>query len=288
FMDFEQHFYTLPAAEAIVAAFYGDFGCSSQTSECLRSLPDSVFIHGQPGMLYPVLDGNVLVQPPGPAIAGGQFNRVPVITGTNHDECRFNIVLQYDYLGNPLKDTDYQAAVAANSSLSVDDPLVQFLMYVLYPLSNYPPPPGVQSAPLALGALMTDAGQACPGRNAARFLSQYVPTYMYEFNDENAPLIGGLIPASLPLGAYHSAEIQYLFNQQGIPAFTADQQQLSDAMIAYWTRFAAKGNPNGPDTPVWLPYNAQTDQVQSLVPPTPTVKYNFDADHKCTSFWNTL
>ena len=33
-------------------------------------------------------------------------------------------------------------------------------------------------------------------------------------------------------GAYHTAEIQYLFNIFGTPApFTADQQQLSDTMI---------------------------------------------------------
>jgi len=116
-----------------------------------------------------------------------------------------------------------------------------------------------------------------------------VPTYAYEFNDENAPLNGGVIPASFPLGAYHSAEIQYLMNIVGIPApFTPDQQLLSNAMISYWTRFAAMGDPNSASEPVWSPYSAATDQFQSFVPPAPTVESTFATDHLCTTLWDFL
>ncbi|HXG19690.1 MAG TPA: hypothetical protein VNN62_11540 [Methylomirabilota bacterium] len=59
-------------------------------------------------------------------------------------------------------------------------------------------------------------------------------------------------------------------------------------MIAYWTQFAATGDPNLSGAPAWSPYDASTDQFQSLEPSTPTVESNFDADHKCSSFWNTL
>lgn len=289
FQNYGQSFYTLPAAEALGASFAANLGCDSQTAECLRSISVDQLVHAQPGMLYPVIDGNVLEQSPGMAIASGQFNHVPVITGTNHDEARLELALAHDYQGSPLSDADYPATTAAHLGMPVNDPFVQYLIQSIYPLSNYPPPPGVQSAPLALGALLTDVGQACPGRNAAQLLSQYVTTYMYEFNDKNAPLSGGLVPPNFPLGAYHSAEIQYLFNSQGIPApFTNEQQQLSYAMIDYWTRFAKTGNPNSRMTTYWPPYDANTDRVQSLSPPTPTAKYDFDADHKCSSFWNTF
>jgi para-nitrobenzyl esterase len=289
FQSYDQFFFTLPDAEALGALFAANIGCDGQTTECLRATPDALLVHAQPGILYPVIDGNLLTLPPGPALASGQFNHVPVITGSNHDEARFEIALTYDYLGNPLSDADYPATTARHVGMPVDNPFVQYLTQILYPLSNYPPPPGVQSAPLALGALMTDAGHACPGRNAAQLLSHYVPTYMYEFNDTNAPLNGGLVPASFPLGAYHSAELQYLFKYYGAPEqFTIGQRQLSDTMIDYWTHFAKSGNPNSPGTPEWPPYNANTDQVQSLVPPTPSVKLDFDADHKCSSFWNTF
>jgi para-nitrobenzyl esterase len=288
FADYEQLILDMPTAEALGAGFAAGIGCSSQSAECLRATSDAVLVRAQPGILYPVVDGTVLVQPPDKAFASGQFNRVPVITGSNHDEARFNVALEFDYRGRPLSDADYPAVIAAGFGKPVDDPFVQYLINIMYPLSNYPPPPGVQSAPLALGAMLTDPGLACLGRNAAQLLSQYVPTYMYEFNDQNAPL-GMLPPVSFPLGAYHSAEIQYLFNQQGIPApFTTDQQRLSDTMIAYWTRFAASGNPNLATAPSWPPYNAQTDLVQSMAPPTPSVKSDFDADHKCSSFWNTF
>jgi para-nitrobenzyl esterase len=278
----------LTTAEVGGAAFATRIGCSDQTARCLRAISATALVNAQPTIVYPVVDGTVLTQPPGAAFASGQFNHVPVMSGSNHDEWRLYVALGYDYLGTPLSDADYPAAVAAFLGLPLTDPFVG-LVLARYPLSNYPPPPGVVSAPLALGAVGTDVVFACPGRNAVQVLSQYVPTYASEFNDENAPLSFGLVPARFPLGSYHLAELQYLFNIFGTPApFTANQQQLSDTMIAYWTQFAATGDPNVPDAPAWSPYSALTDQLQSLVPPTPTVESNFDADHQCSSFWNTF
>ena len=123
-------------------------------------------------------------------------------------------------------------------------------------------------------------------------LSQYVTTYAYEFNDENAPpaqsLFGGFL--SFPLGAYHTAELQYLFIGDffGLPVapLSPEQEQLSDAMISYWTRFAKTGDPNSFGEPVWSPYNTLTDDFQSLIPPTPVVESTFDSDHFCSMFWN--
>jgi para-nitrobenzyl esterase len=254
----------------------------------LRATSAITLVGAQPVIVYPVVDGVVLTQPPGSAFASGQFNRVPVISGSNHDEWRAFVALGYDYLGNPLTDADYPAAVAAFVGLPLADPFVGFVLD-LYPLSSFPPPPGVVSAPLALGAVGTDAVYACTGLNADQSLSQYVPTYAYEFNDANAPLNLGFVPASFPLGAYHTAEIQYLFNIFGTPApFTADQQQPSDTMIGYWTQFAKTGDPNSPGAPAWSPFDA--GQFQSLVPPTPQVGsiFGFDTDHQCSSFWSTF
>lgn len=286
FQDYQQLIVPLLAAEVAGNVFATSVGCGNQTAQCLRATSAAALVNAQPGIVYPVVDGTVLTQPPGSAFASGQFNHVPVISGSNHDEYRLFVALNFDYAGHPLSDAGYPAATAALLERPLADPLVQSILF-LYPLSNYPPPPGVVSAPLALGAWVTDASFACPARNADQLLSQYVPTYTYEFNDKNAPLSFGLFPASFPFGAYHSAEIQYLFNIFGTPApFTPDQQQLSNTMIRYWTRFAKTGNPNSRGAPVWSPYNAMTDQFQSLVPPTPTVESNFDAEHLCSLFWN--
>jgi para-nitrobenzyl esterase len=173
---------------------------------------------------------------------------------------------------------------------SLADPLslLSILVNVRYPLTQYPAP----SAPLALGALGTDNIFACPERNATQLLSKYVTTYAYEFNDENAPILFPEPPATFPLGAYHSAELQYLFDIEerlfGFNPFTPDQQQLSDTMIGYWTRFATTGDPNFAGAPFWSPYSAVTDQFQSLVPPTPVVESTYDGDHQCSSLWNTF
>jgi para-nitrobenzyl esterase len=288
FQNYQQLILPLVVAEVGGTTFAAGVGCGNQTAQCLRATSATALVSAQPAIVYPVIDGTVLTQTPGTAFASGQFNRVPVMSGSNHDEYRLFVALNFDFQGNPLTDADYPTATAALLGLPLSDPLVQFVLF-LYPLSNYPPPPGVVSAPLALSAWVTDTVFSCSGRKAAQALSQYVPTYTYEFNDENAPLSFGLVPASFPLGSYHVAELQYLFNIFGTPApFAPDQQQLSDTMIGYWTRFAKTGNPNSLGAPAWSPYSAATDRFQSLVPPTPIVDSNFNTEHKCSSFWDTL
>ena len=264
-------------------------GCLSETSMCLRALPASALVTGEPGTMFPFVDGTLLTQTPAQAFANGQFNRVPVIHGTNHDEWRAFVEGEYDFGIGPLTDLEYPAAVAALFGDPVSNSFIQFLVDTEYPLSNYPPPPGVVSAPLALGALGTDVVFACPARNADLLLSQYVPTYAYEFNDENAPPAQSAVPGlTFPLGADHGAEIQYLFSLKFGP-FTAAQQQLSDAMIGYWTQFAKTGNPNSPGAPTWSLYTAG-GSFESLLPPAPVPESDasFDTDHKCSSFWDTF
>jgi para-nitrobenzyl esterase len=261
-------------------------GCTSQTAACLRAVSASTLVLAEPGNVFPFVDGTVLTQPPGAAIGSGQFNRVPVISGSNHDEWRFFVAQQYD-LGpsGPLTDADYPTAVEA--FLVAGNPLASLpTVLALYPLSNYPPLAGFSvSAPLALGALGTDVVFACPARNASLSLSQYVPTYTYEFHDETAPSI--FPPLSFPPGDYHFVEVLYLFNF-GIP-FTSDQQTLSNTMVAYWTHFAKTGTPNSTGLPNWPEYGS-TSEFQSLVAPTPVPGADsvFDTDHKCSTFWDTF
>jgi len=148
----------------------------------------------------------------------------------------------------------------------------------------------------ALGASGTDGFFSCPARNAVRSLSRFVRTYAYEFNDENAPPLQSAFPPgklTFPLGAYHTAELQYLFgsaNFFGLPVapLSPEQVQLSDAMISYWTQFAKTGDPNSFGEPVWFPYSVLTDEFQSLIPPTPVVESNFDTGHQCSTFWDTF
>lgn len=266
------------------AAIADSVGCTNQTASCLRAVPAATMVAQEPFPLYPFVDGTLLTQTIAAAFASGQFNQVPVIAGTNHDEYRLFVATGYDLVGNPiLTSTEYDTAVNAlwGSTLAPS-------VLALYPFSSYP------FGGEALGASGTDGVFSCPARNVDQALSQLVPIYAYEFNDENAPppqsAFGGLL--TFPLGAYHSAELQYLF--PGIDVFglqvslSPEQKKLSQAMVSYWTQFAKTGSPNSLGEPPWSPYSTSTDEFQSLIPPTPVVESNFDAGHQCSIFWNAF
>ena len=268
---------TLAAAEALGTSVASLAGCGSQTAACLRSLPVTTILAVQaaavPSMV-PTADGVVLPQSIGAAFASGQFNRVPVIEGSNHDEWRLFVAITEIQTGAPLSAAGYVPAIAA--TLGVSPSVAGFLGTFVYPLGAYPPPATAPS--IALGALGTDATFACNARQVSSLLAAHVPAYQYEFNDSTAPVPPG-VSLSFPGGSYHSAELQYLFEFTGYPQ-SEDQRRLSGAMIGYWTRFARTGNPNGGAAPAWPGYGAG-DQFQSLEAPTVATKGGFSADHKC-------
>lgn len=55
------------------------------------------------------------------------------------------------------------------------------------------------------------------------------------------------------LGAFHTAEIPYVFQTFGARnwAWRETDRQLSEILISYWTNFAANGDPNGLGLPSW-------------------------------------
>lgn len=263
----------VPIAEAQTAgvAFADALGCS--TAACLRAIPAEQLGADEPGNSYPILDGVMLTQTPGAAFASGQFNRVPVIAGTSHDDYRFVVAIDYDFGPGPLTAPEYPGAVARMLELPPTDPFVATVLDE-YPLSNYG-----GSAPIALGAAGTDRIFACPAISSDLSLARWVPTYAYEFNDEHAPSFFDR-PVSFPLGAYHSSEVLYLLDTH---LLNAEQLELSRAWIRYWTTFAANGNPNAPGLPAWPLFDAARE-MQSMKPPAPFTESGFAADHKC-SFW---
>jgi para-nitrobenzyl esterase len=277
---------SLATAQAQGTAFATAAGCASQTAACLRSLSVSAILAiPTASSIVPNLDGFVMPMSVGPALASGQFNRVPVIEGSNHDEWRLFVAQTEAATGTPLTAAGYIPAIVA---FGLPLPLATFYGTTVYPLSAYPPPSTAPS--VALGALGTDSVFSCHARIAARSLSQYVPTFQYEFNDPNAPMLYFAPPISFPTGAYHASELTYLFNLSQTPVppppFTAAQQSLSDAMTGYWTQFARSGDPNSPGAPNWPAYGA-SDLFQSLQPATPVTGSGFVTDHKCAAWGQT-
>lgn len=254
-------------------------GCASQTADCLRGF-DAASLVAAERQPYPFIDGTLLTQTPGEAFANGNFNHVPVITGTNHDEYRFFVARDFNI--NTPNGPVTAAKYVADLGMLVGPPLVPAV------LGQYPQPPSIpiSAAPLEFASVGTDGVFACTARRAMEGLSQYVTVYAYEFDDENAP--SPFPPLAYPLGAYHGSDVQYLFNRMGVAApFTPDQQLLSQAIVNYWTQFAMTRDPNSAGQPVWAPYDASTDLRQAFVPPTPTVTAGFSADHSC-GFWDSF
>ena len=261
---------SLSQAEAAGSQYAAAVGCGDQTASCLRDLPVASVLAKQAPIYNPNVDGRVLTQSIGPAFASGQFNRVPVIEGTNHDEWRLFVALTELVTGHPLAAADYETAIEQTLP-GIPPSFAHTLATVVYPLSSYGGNPSV-----ALGALGTDAIFACNARTALRSMSGFVPARQYELADEAAPTA---LMVSFPLGAYHGAELQYLFG--GTPPFTADQMRLSAAMTSYWTQFAKTSSPNSEATPAWPAYDAVSERLQSLVPPAPEPAVGFATEHRC-------
>ena len=275
-----------PAGVAIATAL----GCPDQSAACLRNRTIADLVNNQPNGIFPFIDGILLRQTLRSSFASGDFNRVPVITGTNHDEYRYFVATNYDLGLGPITNT-----CSSPTDLTCYATALMKLYWSLTPaqqgmvLSSYPvtSSSSADAGSLALSAAGTDGTFVCTARHATQELAAHVITYAYEFNDENAPIPSPRYSTvSFPMGAYHGADVKYLFNEGGVPApFTADQEQLSQAMISYWTQFAKNGNPNSPGRPFWAPYVPAIDQRLSLVPPLPAVESGFAVAHNC-AFWD--
>jgi para-nitrobenzyl esterase len=271
-------------AEANGETFAASVGCQDQTAACLRSVPASTLAASFGTEIPGDIDGSVLTQSIGTALARGQFARVPVINGITHDEellfvdglgITVSQGTNIPLAGSPFDPANYQANIA--QALGVTDARAAAIA-AEYPLSAYPSPD------VALSLLVSDASFACPALQVDRWAAARVPVYAYQFNDDHAP-VNIAPPMALPPLSTHGTELPYLFDQPNAPypaTLTADQQALAGSMRTAWANFAATGNPSSRAVP-W-PSFGNGAQVLSLVPPKPAAGTGFAAEHHC-SFW---
>ena len=280
---------TLTVAESRGSNFAASVGCATaaDVAACLRALPVATLLAyplaGQ--IAAPNVGGKVLTQSIGAALQNGQFNRVPVMEGSNHDEYRLFVEAFFELpTGTPTNITNYPTRVNAAFGSVFDATTLSYIVNTVYPFpaATYPAPS------IALGTVGTDGLFACNSRTSIRRMAKFVPVFAYEFNDQNAPEL--FWPpdtiSGMPYGAAHASEIQYIFNlpQSGQNPLNTAQELLSGEMVRYWTRFARFGNPNSFFTHFWPQYNPTKDIFRSLNTQGPTTESGFATDHKC-GFW---
>ena len=277
---------SLAAAETRGEAFAKAVDCQSsapsQAVACLRALSveeiqaqGSTFVQNNASL---ALDGTVLTKTQSQAFTSGDFNRVPVLIGTNRDEYRNFVGLEEYGTGKVVNDSEYETRIKQTYEAAAPKILAE------YPVSDYP------RADIALAAPSTDSIFVCTGLRKAQLLKEEVPTYYYEFADRTAPVYQHEAP--IPYGAYHSGEIQYLFQgfrgARGRKTSLDDSQEtLSSTMISYWTQFARDGDPNADATPQWPLFSA--DQYMSLNVPKSEVTSlsSLRQDHHC-DLWDSI
>ncbi|MGV9454865.1 carboxylesterase/lipase family protein [Streptomyces sp. NPDC003635] len=268
---------TLDAAERRGSGFAAAVGCAdpATAAACLRTVPVTELIRttdtGAASLWGPNTGPRVLPRPPRAAWAEGRVNAVPTLSGSTRDEYRYFTALYVDLLGGgPLTPASYAALIRlqyGERAAAVLD---------TYPASSYASPN------LAYSAVGTDQRFACPARSDSRLYSTRAPVHAYEFADPQAP---PFIPAPhTPQGAFHASELAYLFPMEEVRPLTPRQRRLSSTMTAYWARFAATGDPNGPGAPSWPRYTPDGDRVQVLAPDRVGPTTRFAAAHHC-AFW---
>ena len=126
-----------------------------------------------------------------------------------------------------------------------------------------------ESVRAAIDRLVHDMFFAGPVLTQARTHTKVTsPVWLYHFTRVPPTDLGAT------MGSHHAAELVYVFGtmtpKQTSPKeaplglttegdWTETDRQLSEAMMQYWVRFAATGNPNRGELPQWTEFNESTN-----------------------------
>jgi para-nitrobenzyl esterase len=205
----------------------------------------------------PDVDGYFLPESVPAIFAAGQQNDVALIAGWNHDEASFEIA------AGPQKPT--AESFKATAKKDFGDKAEAFLK--LYPADT--DEHAMRSALDYAGdkfiALSTWAWVEAAAKTGKQ------PVYRYRF--DMAPFSKN--PNAPRLGAYHSAEIEYVFGQLDSKTdvtWRESDHKVSEMMQKYWSNFAKNGNPNGPGLPNWPPYSVADGWPVMILSAEPAAK----------------
>jgi para-nitrobenzyl esterase len=243
----------LPAAIAGAAGtnVAKQLGCDTalDVGACLRKksvsevlatpVNDSQSASGRAG---PTVDGWFLRDQPAALVGTAGFDRVPAVVATTRDEFE-NQLGKYGGTRRVTSEADYEALVRQLYPARANGILA------LYPTANYPSPND------ALMALLGDSYFICPSRQAARQMARSATSvWRAEFAH---PFQSGAMKGFAP----HGIDLVFGFGNFEAIGYVPNtaERDLSVAMMGYWSRFAATGDPNGNGAFAWSPYDAGLD-----------------------------
>jgi para-nitrobenzyl esterase len=192
-------------------------------------------------------------------------NKVPTIIGSNKNEGTI-----FFALGTTIADDMQYLALVEQFFPGKGATIV-----AQYPSASFASPKD------AAAEVIGDGWFVCPTRKTARGLSQAgVSTYVYHFTP---PINSSFLSNA---GTFHSSEIPFIFGNPflGITLGPAEQD-LSRAMIGYWSRMAATGDPNGDGGFAWPKYDATADSHMVL---DLTLSTGTDLKKDVCDFWDGL
>jgi para-nitrobenzyl esterase len=206
----------------------------------------------------PVIDGEVLPQPPLDALRAGAAADVPLLTGTNLDETRL-------FLGATgaidLIDDALLAGAAIGYGASPQT-------VAAYQAAR----PGAGPGDI-LAALVTDWFFRIP---AIRVAEAHAQTWMYRFDWPTTALAGRL-------GSCHAAEIPFVFDtldEPGVRGLLGDSapQAAADTVHGIWVRFVTAGDPGWPRyDPVTRTTALLTEKTEVAADPAGDERARWDA-----------
>lgn len=202
----------------------------------------------------PSLDNYVFTNYAEQAFQIGNYNKVPLIIGSNADEMSLSV---------PPTVTPGMVTLLINNT--VPAPLQS------QALTLYPPGTTNAQAKASYIGILTDAQFTATSRRTARCISQNQsePVWRYFFTHKHPA------PAYVnALGAYHGIELFYVFNNienttihlANNTTQDAKDDSVQTAVLNYWINFANTGNPNGLGLVTWPQYLSTTDCYIELKP----------------------
>lgn len=231
-----------------------------------------------------VVDGVTLLDIPLNQILSGEYNRVPLIAGSNNDEGTiFTPTMALIIPGVSFPVTAFQYPVAMMYVFGDNSTLVDSIVE-MYPLSSFDSPED------AMNVVVRDYIFACPTRRALRAIAaQGENVWMYRWDYR-----GDWIEDPL-LGDYHTAELEFVWANSWPPLihlFSENDVKMAETIDTYWANFINTHDPNGNSSSssrsseeYWPSWNEQ--QKQNIVLAVPTeLEQEYRAD-KC-DFWDSV